>query len=348
MTVLKFKNSKFLKVLAAIFLNLILLSGKGNISSAYWSLRYLQVPAIAWLIYVNGKTLSLQKDIKKYLSLSLMFVLFLEIWQFAIKQSTGWWWIFGERAFSLSTPNIAAIDIWGQEFLRPYATFSHPNALGGWLLLTGFVLWENNLQRWSAFGGTLLTFSRNAVLGLILGNVAFLSVPGKTILPSIVSFSEDSIPERTILNQTAVKIFSDFPVFGAGPGRMLSILPNYFPAGFWKIQPPHNAFLLILAETGLSGLAIIIIGALKIYPYLKNASGFFPGLIAVLSTAALDHYWITSQQNRIILGIFLGLCLLGGFRSNYQAAIPPLAFGKRRNVGPRRQLHMNNSSFGRS
>ena len=56
----QFRKSKFIKLLGAIFLGLFFVSGKGQISSAYWSLRYLQVPALAWIIYVNGKNLTFQ------------------------------------------------------------------------------------------------------------------------------------------------------------------------------------------------------------------------------------------------------------------------------------------------
>lgn len=325
-----FRRSGFLKILTAVCLGIFFLSGKGDISSAYWSLRYLQIPIITWLIYVNGKKSFIQNDIKKYLFFSLLFTLILEIWQFIIKKSTGWWWIFGERSFSLATPNIATIDIWGEKFLRPYATFSHPNALAGWLMLAAFVLWNSRSGRFLAAAGILLTFSRNAVLGLIVGAISCSVLISPGYLRSIIAFPESSSGERTILNQASLKAFNDFPVFGIGPGKLLTELPGYFPAGYWNIQPPHNVFLLMLTETGIFGFTILLIGFLKIYPVLKRSTEFLPGLIAVFSTSLLDHYWLTSQQNRIILGVYLGLCLISGFRSNNQPSVPAFAFRKRR------------------
>ena len=331
-SIIKFQKSKFLKLLAAIFLGLFFLSGKGNISSAYWSFRYLQVPALAWMIFVNGKDFNLSYGIKKYLTFPLLFTLILEIWQFTIKKSTGWWWIFGERAFSLATLNIASVDLLGQKFLRPYSTFSHPNALAGWLLLAVFILWKNKPARLMAIGGILLTFSRNALLAVFLGVVSYSVLSNSGFAQSLIYFSESSSGERAILNRTSLKVFSDFPIFGIGPGKLLPALPNYFPPGFWNIQPPHNVILLILTETGIFGFTILLIGFLKIYPALKRAPEFLPGLIAVFSTSLLDHYWLTSQQNRTILGIYLGLVLIGGFRSDNQSSIPSLAFGVRRNI----------------
>src|SRR3990167_1883789 len=120
---IKFRQALFPKILITIFLGLSLFSGKGNIPSVYWSLRYLQIPALAWIIYINGRNFDIIRGIKKYLFFPLIFSLILEVVQFSIKKSTGWWWIFGERTFSLTTPNIATIDLFGQRFLRPYATF---------------------------------------------------------------------------------------------------------------------------------------------------------------------------------------------------------------------------------
>ena len=347
-SIIKFHKSKFLILLTSIFLGLFFLSGKGAISSAYWSFRYLQVPALAWMIYINGKDFNLSCRIKKYLTCPLIFTLILEIWQFAIKKSTGWWWIFGERTFSLSTPNIAAIDLLGQKFLRPYATFSHPNALAGWLLLAVFILWKNKPARLMAIGGVLLTFSRNAVLAILIGAISYSAFANRNFFQSLISFPDASSGERLVLNHASLKVFFEFPVFGIGPGKLLTALPDYFPPGFWNIQPPHNVFLLILAETGLFGFTILLAGFFKIYPVIKRAPELLPGLIAVFSTSLLDHYWLTSQQNRIILGIYLGLVLIGGFRRDNQPSIPAIAFGKRRNIRADRQLHMNNSSFGRS
>lgn len=348
MTAAKFRGSKFLKTLTAIFLILLFLSGRGDALSAYWSLRYLQIPIITWLIYVNGKDLSFPKVINKCLSVSLIFILFLEAWQFIIKKSTGWWWVFGERSFSLSTPNVATIGLLGQKFLRPYATFSHPNALAGWLLLALFILWESKPRRFLAIAGILLTFSRNAILAGLIGIISYSVFANRILAQSIIVFSEDSSAERIILNQAALRIFQDHPVFGIGPGKLLPALPGYFPLGFWKLQPPHNIYYLVLAETGIVGLVILAIGLLSFYPFLKKNPVFFPGLIAVFSTSILDHYWLTSQQNRILLGIFLGLCLIRGFRSDHQSSVPTFAFRKRSNVRSGRKLHVDNSSFRRS
>ena len=77
------------------------------------------------------------KNLRKKIYLPLTLAVFgeaiLAISQF-IKGGTLGLWILGERTFTISTPGIAKFDFYGREFLRPYATFPHPNVLAGFIL----------------------------------------------------------------------------------------------------------------------------------------------------------------------------------------------------------------------
>ena len=68
--------------------------------------------------------------------------LFLSLSQLITQHSLqGIFYFLGERAFSVSTPGIATISMFGNQVLRAYGTFSHPNSMGGfYLLLYVFVL----------------------------------------------------------------------------------------------------------------------------------------------------------------------------------------------------------------
>jgi len=44
-------------------------------------------------------------------------------------------WLLGERSFDLRTPGIALAQFQNKLFLRPYATFPHPNVLAGYFLV---------------------------------------------------------------------------------------------------------------------------------------------------------------------------------------------------------------------
>lgn len=92
-----------------------------------------------------------------------------------IKQASLGLQLLGEWRFSVLTPGIAKVLIGSQEFLRPYATFPHPNVLGGILAIVAacdlhFFLSNKTYTRLSLFYFLLfslslfLTFSRSAWL----------------------------------------------------------------------------------------------------------------------------------------------------------------------------------------
>ncbi|MCJ7740514.1 O-antigen ligase family protein [Candidatus Microgenomates bacterium] len=75
--------------------------------------------------------------ILKILSLGVFYSSVMALWQFILQHSIGGlFWFLGERTFYATTPGIALFSWFGKLFLRPYATFSHPNVLGGFLAIT--------------------------------------------------------------------------------------------------------------------------------------------------------------------------------------------------------------------
>lgn len=71
-----------------------------------------------------------------FLSLSVAYSSMLAVGQFFWQKSLGgfFWWL-GERTFYAATPGIANFSFNGRLVLRSYATFPHPNVLGGFLAL---------------------------------------------------------------------------------------------------------------------------------------------------------------------------------------------------------------------
>lgn len=85
----------------------------------------------------------------------------------------GIFYFLGERFFTSQTPGIANASINGQLFLRPYATFPHPNVLAGYLIVAMSLIlkFKNNIAKQLLFLiiliGTIslvLTLSRIAIL----------------------------------------------------------------------------------------------------------------------------------------------------------------------------------------
>jgi len=72
------------------------------------------------------------------ISFNTLWTSILAIFQFFSQHSLGLWFI-GERNFNLSTAGISKFVYSDRLFLRPYATFPHPNLLGGYLSL--FLPW---------------------------------------------------------------------------------------------------------------------------------------------------------------------------------------------------------------
>lgn len=86
----------------------------------------------------------------------------------------GIFYFFGERAFNAETPGIANAAINGQLFLRPYATFSHPNVLAGFLVLSMLFL--------LLFSFKNLFLRKVLFIGVILGTVTLLITLGRTAI----------------------------------------------------------------------------------------------------------------------------------------------------------------------
>ncbi|KKU44672.1 MAG: hypothetical protein UX64_C0049G0008 [Microgenomates group bacterium GW2011_GWC2_46_7] len=75
------------------------------------------------------------------LFLSLFFQTILALAQVALGHSLGGlMYYLGERTISVGSPSIALATFFGSVALRAYATFSHPNVLAGWALVSLLIL----------------------------------------------------------------------------------------------------------------------------------------------------------------------------------------------------------------
>ena len=140
------------------------------------------------------KTKNHVRTIVTVLSIPILYSSLIGLAQFFFQHSLGGiYWFLGERTFDITTPGIARIQIFpffiihSSELLRPYATFPHPNVLGGFLAIT-LPLLINQLSNnpilklsnkklkiflWItvALGGItlLFTFSRSALIAGAIG-----------------------------------------------------------------------------------------------------------------------------------------------------------------------------------
>ncbi len=253
-----------------------------------------------------------------------------------IRGSTLGLWILGERTFTISTPGIAKFDFYGHEFLRPYATFPHPNVLAGFTLISICILYqwfknEQMMTKLAILAGSIsifLSMSRTTILAGFVAAFLLAKEKGRIILiivtvalfpilfirfSSILNFDNLTLLRREELINSAWQIFLKSPLYGIGLNNFipaqaadLVIGPNRF------LQPVHNIFLLILSETGIIGLIglIILIGypIAKISNFKFQISNLLPWLI-ILFLGMFDHYFLTLPQGNRLLFLVWGYSL---------------------------------------
>ena len=295
---------------------------------------WLRLGSYLLLLTVLATTDHLAKKVLLPFFLSLIFIISLSVIQFVLQSSLGGLFYFlGERPLSIAIPNVAKINLpWGQ-MLRPYATFSHPNSLAGYLLVSLVILsliYQGKKLAKAPLGlAILLTFSKAALLSFIvieILEIGFIQSLLVSILLSIAPLFKDlidlpawlvqSFTTRRFLLLPAFKMIANELLLGVGLKQFIPSLAAYLPASqisYTTLQPVHHTFVLMFAELGLLGVAIVtkifwaplsrLIKDKKARPYLLNLFGI------ILLTGSLDHYWWTLPQNQLIIVLTLALII---------------------------------------
>lgn len=307
---------------------------------------------LSWIhvLYIVLALLIIVKESRLYLLPTLMGLsigsaiqLALVFQQFMYQSSLqGVWYWLGERKLILSLPDIAKISVYGREYLRPYGTFSHPNALGGFYALLFFFIHSLKNQAYARKYTRLaniilflcpfliiLSFSKVAILSFVVGSLILVwgdYAYRKCILclvarsaGLIVLFLMFTIPigdpyslqKRLVLMGNSVQILLQHPLWGVGFGNYIlaqssiHILPRFMPL----YQPVHNIFLLVLAEGGLGGIMIGYFLARQTKIILFASLQIIPILMVIGITGLSDHYWVTLPQTQLLL-LFVVLYIL--------------------------------------
>lgn len=281
-----------------------------------------------------------------------LFQLILAMSQLYAKSSLqGFFYFFGERYITLSSPDIAKTALNGVEFLRPYGTFSHPNSLAGfYLLLYFYFLTNKNFERFkilkylSLLIFTLLvfiSFSKTAIVTFVILNLLYsilyikslcriciisriLTIIALALIFLQVRSDPLSFQKRLNLFYNGLNILKNNLFFGVGLGHYLLFqakIPTPYP--YFFLQPVHNIFILFLSETGIILGGVIFYFLYKSFKlYLKQPVFLFCFLV-ILITGLFDHYWLTLQQNWLLLGVVLGLIRQNRMTENSDAEIFP-------------------------
>jgi|SRR3989344_3259879 len=254
--------------------------------------------------------------VARYLSVAVFYSSFIAIGQFIFQHSLGgmFWWL-GERTFTIDTAGIARVVLNGREYLRAYGTFSHPNVLGGFLAVTLPFLLVQKKSFWIriciilGIVALILTFGRAA---LVVGLIAIIGKNKRfflilVIIPAIFILTkfnplEESVVVRQQLNAAAFTLWQQSPLVGIGLGNFLVQLPEVLPSRqIYFLQPVHNIYLLVLAETGIIGCVAFLL-LVK-----RSIKKFNVSLIALLLLGLVDHYPLTLQQGQLLFTLVLSL-----------------------------------------
>ena len=310
---------------------LSLLVNFANIGVGLVRLEQFFVVGLFGVYIASSKFSQIKFIIFSALVLSILSESLLAVAQF-IKGGTLGFWILGERTFFLSTPGIAKFDYHGIQFLRPYATFPHPNTLAGFLIITTLLLslWNkySRLTRLTILIGgltVLLTVSRVAIVAGLVSAMILIKKKGRIalfvatiiLLPilytrfsSVLTFDNFALTRREELSSIAINLWFKSPILGVGLNNFIPAASDLLLVGPSRfLQPAHNIMLLALSETGIVGLVgLISLVGYPIWLTINNKRYTILLLWAVLGFLGMfDHYFLTLPQGYRLLFFIWGL-----------------------------------------
>jgi len=289
-------------------------------------------------LYLASKEFDLiKKPLTQALVIGLIFTCLLSVFQFLTGSSLGLW-VLGERDLRIENPLISKFNFYDKIFLRPYATFSHPNSLAGYLIVVlPLALYLMKISKpvfkllLSLFVSStiFITFSRTGliltsaylflafrrfwkiliILGILITPIAFVR------LVSVFTYDSLAVLRREELTEYALFLFSAHPLFGAGLNNFINILASdKILIGTSRfLQPVHNIFLLVLSETGIFGFfSFMLFFALAFLNNLKTKLGSVLNglLLMIIFLSLFDHYFLTLPQNLRLLFLIFGLSFI--------------------------------------
>jgi tetratricopeptide (TPR) repeat protein len=161
--------------------------------------------------------------------------------------------------------------------------------------------------------GAILLFADTGIINLLPDNV-------KTRLANI-NFAQHSVLERGTFYKDALKVFMDYPLFGAGGGAWAALYEKYQSYPYISRQD-HSFFMQYLDEVGIIGTLIFLafmvyIFYLYIRAYIKRSSELRDShfIFFIVAISLLIHSLIDFDLSYAFMEILLFLSL-GAMASN--------------------------------
>lgn len=303
-----------------IFLSILILFNTINAIrpevAIFHYLRFFEIFFLAYSLILNSS--KFQTVLARLFSISLILFSSLAWMQFSLQHSlNGLWYLFGERQLNLYTSNVAKISLnsWGL-FLRPYSTFSHPNSLAGFLIVSVFILkyfFDKKPSKILIFSLVIclltifLTFSRTAIfLVVVLFAFHLFKKNSLYIIPFLLlpllyfTGNQSSITERFTGVTVALNQIIVHPIWGIGFGNAPLVTPDR--------QPIHCVPLLLILELGLPLFLCLIFILIKyIVNFRKLPQTLLFAWVCIVATSLVDHYWMTQIQNQLLTATLISL-----------------------------------------
>jgi hypothetical protein len=288
----------------------------------------------------------------------------LAIMQFVAQYAPASKWL-GMAAHDPSVPGAIVIETASGRWLRAYGSFPHPNMLGLYLALAviaaAIIASKTHArERWPYVcalpilaAGLFFSFSRGAVLALVVGAATLLVVMGDRgkgwvrgkalaalaialltflVLSMIVReplatraaakgrLEARSVTQRIDAFRDARTLFVTAPVFGIGPGMSVPAIA-WIDQGrreWWQYEPVHDLPAVIAVETGAVGLALWLAFVLSAL-VAGRRSPALPLAAAVLAAGIFDHFLWTTWQGQLLFWLSFGLLCSGVATKEFDA-----------------------------
>ena len=132
-----------------------------------------------------------------------------------------------------------------------------------------------------------------------------------------LQFASESLELRQELNKVAIKMIKKYPLTGVGLNNFIPSLTQFKKGlSYQELQPVHNIYLLIGAESGLMGLGLFLwLIYLSYRKFLQGNNEITKQrnkklsiiLTAILLLGLFDHYFFTLQQTQLLFAVVMGM-----------------------------------------
>ena len=194
-------------------------------------------------------------------------------------------------------------------------------ALGYTFLKLSFRAKSRNLLSFSLLGTRSLHAFHLVGMTCVGLGIAFLLSPLGSRFTNI-NIHDEAVTQRAVLVGASIKMVQSSPLLGVGLGNFLPTLAAIQKplTASTYLQPVHNIFLLVAAETGLIGLSIFLWFLMKTLQKVRSQkfasrrsgsevrSCLMVAFSVILITGFFDHYWLTLQQGQLLFAFILGMC----------------------------------------